>query len=157
MWRWNKHADGRVTSSSSHYRHLLEHKSRTCVGALFFKTHSRSTEWTRRFSFSFHRSLDIFNRNSSTDDSLASFLVVDFSFRPEDGALGNIYLALLYFIISLYTKVQEGCKSGGGDVEVVPGVSGDCFQLCFTRFLGGPIGGICWVAKARKASAIRCG
>lgn len=42
-------------------------------------------------------------------------------------------------------------------MEVVPGVSGDCFQLCFTRFLGGPIGGICWVAKARKASAIRCG
>lgn len=74
---------------------------------------------------------------------LALILVVDFSFRPEGGALGNIYLALLYFIISLYTKVQEGCKSGGGDVEVVPGVSGDCFQLCFTRFLGGPIGGIC--------------
>jgi len=88
---------------------------------------------------------------------LASVLVDNFNFRPEGGALGNIYLALLYLIISLYTKVQEGCKSGGGDVEVVPGVSGDCFQLCFTRFLGGPIGGICWVASARKASAIRCG
>lgn len=67
-----------------------------------------------------------------------------FLFRPEGGALGNIYLALLlYFVISLYTKVQEGCKSGGGDVEVMPWVSGDCFQLCFTRFLGGPTGGIC--------------
>lgn len=30
------------------------------------------------------------------------------------------------------------------------------FQL-FTRFLGGPIGGICWVASARNASAIKCG
>lgn len=159
MRRWNEqHADdGRVTSSSPHYRHLLEHKSPSVCGSAFFKTCSRSTERTRRISFSSHRSLDTFNRSSSIDDSLASFLVVDFSFRPEDGALGNIYLALLYFIISLYTKVQEGCKSGGGDVEVVPGVSGDCFQLCFTRFLGGPIGGICWVAKARKASAIRCG
>lgn len=63
--------------------------------------------------------------------------------RPEGGALGNIYLALLYFVISLYTKVQEGCKSGGGDVEVMPGINGDCFQLCLTRFLGCPIGGIC--------------
>ena len=25
------------------------------------------------------------------------------------------------------------------------------------RFRGGPIGGTCWVARARKASAIRCG
>lgn len=105
-----------------------------------------------------YRSPITLDRNSVDNRMiLALILVVDFSFRPEGGALGNIYLALLYFIISLYTKVQEGCKSGGGDVEVVPGVSGDCFQLCFTRFLGGPIGGICWVARARKASAIRCG
>lgn len=61
--------------------------------------------------------------------------------QRKNGALGNIYLALL---VSLYTKrSHEGCKIGGGDVEVVPGVNGDCFQLCFTRFLGGPIGGIC--------------
>lgn len=31
------------------------------------------------------------------------------------------------------------------------------FQLILTRFLGGPIGGICCVAKARNASAIKCG
>jgi len=30
------------------------------------------------------------------------------------------------------------------------------FQLIFTRFLGGPIGGICCVARARNASAIKC-
>lgn len=30
------------------------------------------------------------------------------------------------------------------------------FQLIFTRFLGGPIGGICCVASARNASAIKC-
>lgn len=30
-------------------------------------------------------------------------------------------------------------------------------QLCLTRFRGGPIGGICWVARARNASAIKCG
>ena len=71
-----------------------------------------------------------------------SVAVPSFSSGPEEsGALGNIYLALL---VSLYTKrSHEGCKIGGGDVEVVPGVNGDCFQLCFTRFLGGPIGGIC--------------
>ena len=38
---------------------------------------------------------------------------------------------------------------------VVPGVSGDCFQLCLTRLRGGPIGGICCVANARNASAIK--
>lgn len=32
-----------------------------------------------------------------------------------------------------------------------------CLQLCLTRLRGGPIGGICWVASARNASAIRCG
>lgn len=31
------------------------------------------------------------------------------------------------------------------------------FQLILTRFLGGPIGGICCVARARNASLIRCG
>lgn len=31
------------------------------------------------------------------------------------------------------------------------------FQLSLTRLRGGPIGGICWVASARNASAIRCG
>lgn len=31
------------------------------------------------------------------------------------------------------------------------------FQLSFTRFLGGPIGGICCVASAPYASAMRCG
>lgn len=30
-------------------------------------------------------------------------------------------------------------------------------QLCFTRFRGGPIGGICCVANARNASAMRWG
>lgn len=28
---------------------------------------------------------------------------------------------------------------------------------CFIRFLGGPRGGLCWLARARKASAIRWG
>lgn len=56
--------------------------------------------------------------------------------------LGNIYLAH-YFVIITVHKSHEGCRSGGGDVDVVPGVRGDCFQLCLTRFLGGPIGGIC--------------
>jgi hypothetical protein len=31
------------------------------------------------------------------------------------------------------------------------------FQLILTRFRGGPMGGICWVARARNASFIRCG
>jgi hypothetical protein len=30
-------------------------------------------------------------------------------------------------------------------------------QFCLMRFRGGPIGGICWVAKTRKASASRWG
>lgn len=80
---------------------------------------------------------------------------------PVAGALGNIYFehTTLFFLSAstVHKKSHEGCKIGGGDVEVVPGVSGDCFQLCFTRFLGGPIGGICWVASARNASAMRCG
>lgn len=67
-----------------------------------------------------------------------------------------IFIFVSFFIVSSSFS-HEGCKIGGGDVEVVPGVSGDCFQLCFTRFLGGPIGGICCVASARNASAIRCG
>lgn len=31
------------------------------------------------------------------------------------------------------------------------------FQLSLTRFRGGPIGGICCVANAPYASAIKCG
>lgn len=47
---------------------------------------------------------------------------------------------------------------GDGDVDIT-----DCtdvnilFQLILTRLRGGPIGGICWVARARNASFIRCG
>lgn len=151
--------------SSLHYRHSLEHKSLgTRVWECAF-SNSSSTDrdgpdgsslppvdlWT--FSTKARRQ-SVGSRVSFRNWFFSFF----FLFRPEDGALGNIYLALLlYFVISLYTKVQEGCKSGGGDVEVMPWVSGDCFQLCFTRFLGGPTGGICWVASARKASAIKCG
>lgn len=68
----------------------------------------------------------------------------------------HLFIALLLFLT--VHKSQEGCNKGGGDVVVVvPGVRGDCFQLCLTRFRGGPMGGICWVARARKASAIRVG
>lgn len=47
---------------------------------------------------------------------------------------------------------------GDGDVDIT-----DCtdvnilFQLILTRLRGGPIGGICCVARARNASFIRCG
>ena len=30
-------------------------------------------------------------------------------------------------------------------------------ELYFSFFLGGPMGGICWLARALKASAIKCG
>lgn len=36
-------------------------------------------------------------------------------------------------------------------------VSALLFQLSLTRLRGGPMGGICCVANARNASAIRCG
>lgn len=48
--------------------------------------------------------------------------------------------------------------AGDDDVDIT-----DCtdvnilFQLIFTRLRGGPIGGICCVARARNASFIRCG
>lgn len=48
--------------------------------------------------------------------------------------------------------------AGDGVVDIT-----DCtdvnilFQLIFTRLRGGPIGGICCVARARNASFIRCG
>jgi len=55
--------------------------------------------------------------------------------------------------------LEELMGGGGGLVRskvCITAVDGP-FQLCFTRFRGGPIGGICCVASARNASAIRCG
>lgn len=149
-----------------HYRHSLEHKSlgHTCVEMRFFLNSPSTDRTDQTVLLLFFPSISEHSQPKLVDSQLVltSVFISDFFlfflFKPECGALGNIYLALLlYFVISLYTKVQEGCKSGGGDAEVMPWVSGDCFQLCFTRFLGGPTGGICWVANARKASAIRCG
>lgn len=155
------------TASSFHSRHSLEHKNLdTRVWECAF-LNSPSTDRTDQTDLLFLPSISRLSQLKVVDSQVSSrvgfcnwfFFLFSFFFLDQRVAqLGNIYLALLlYFVISLYTKVQEGCKSGGGDVEVMPWVSGDCFQLCFTRFLGGPTGGICWVASARKASAIRCG
>jgi hypothetical protein len=43
------------------------------------------------------------------------------------------------------------------DVVMADGGGDGCFQLCLMRLRGGPIGGICWVARALNASAIRWG
>lgn len=134
--------------NSLHYRHSLEHKSLgTRMGMRFFKLALDRPDGPDGSSLP-PVDLWTFSTKARRQSVGSRVFGVDFFlfflFRPEGGALGNIYLALLlYFVISLYTKVQEGCKSGGGDVEVMPWVSGDCFQLCFTRFLGGPTGGIC--------------
>lgn len=54
--------------------------------------------------------------------------------------------------------ILAGGVGSDGDVDIT-----DCtdvnilFQLILTRLRGGPIGGICWVARARNASFIRCG
>lgn len=66
--------------------------------------------------------------------------------RDDDDDVDVVVIILLLF------------AGGDGDVDIT-----DCtdvnilFQLILTRLRGGPIGGICCVARARNASFIRCG
>lgn len=56
----------------------------------------------------------------------------------------------------MFVRPALTCAGAGVDGRC-DAEGGCCFQLCLTRFRGGPIGGICWVARALNASAIRCG
>lgn len=64
------------------------------------------------------------------------------------------YHMALGFGFDYHEDDVEDDEEPGGDNTWMPA---GCLQLCLTRLRGGPIGGICWVANARNASAIRCG
>lgn len=65
-----------------------------------------------------------------------------------------IVVALLLVVVAVVVVV-----GGDGDVDITDWTTdvNILFQLILTRLRGGPIGGICWVARARNASFIRCG
>lgn len=64
-----------------------------------------------------------------------------------------IVVALLLVVVAVVVV------GGDGDVDITDWTTdvNILFQLILTRLRGGPIGGICWVARARNASFIRCG
>lgn len=66
-----------------------------------------------------------------------------------------IVVALLLVVVAVVVVVV----GGDGDVDITDWTTdvNILFQLILTRLRGGPIGGICWVARARNASFIRCG
>lgn len=68
----------------------------------------------------------------------------------------ELLLLLRLLLILLLEQPTDG-GSRKDDITADKVGASILFQLNFTRFLGGPIGGICWVASARNASAIRCG
>lgn len=65
-----------------------------------------------------------------------------------------IVVALLLVVVAVVVVV-----GGDGDVDITDWTTdvNILFQLILTRLRGGPIGGICCVARARNASFIRCG
>lgn len=68
-----------------------------------------------------------------------------------------IVVALLLVVVAVVVVVVV--VGGDGDVDITDWTTdvNILFQLILTRLRGGPIGGICWVARARNASFIRCG
>lgn len=62
-------------------------------------------------------------------------------------------------VVALLLVVVAVVVGGDGDVDITDWTTdvNILFQLILTRLRGGPIGGICWVARARNASFIRCG
>ena len=60
-------------------------------------------------------------------------------------------------VVSLYTQTHIH-RSHCGSSPTLPARNGQrVTEHYFSFFLGGPIGGICCVASALKASAMRCG
>lgn len=62
-------------------------------------------------------------------------------------------------VVALLLVVVAVAVGGDGDVDITDWTTdvNILFQLILTRLRGGPIGGICCVARARNASFIRCG
>lgn len=75
--------------------------------------------------------------------------------RPQSGVEGRVD-----WTVQLRDEVHALAHSSSSEKSQhflgSPTTDG-CFQLDLTRFLGGPTGGICCVARARNASAIRWG
>lgn len=72
----------------------------------------------------------------------------------------NVFV-LLMLLFKLLFKLEQPIDGGGGRTAngniTFDNVVNILFQLNLTRLRGGPIGGVCCVARARNASAMRCG
>ena len=68
-----------------------------------------------------------------------------------------LLLLLFRFIFKLEQPIDGGSCGRRDDITADNVDAIILFQLSLTRLRGGPIGGICCVARARNASAIRCG
>lgn len=63
-------------------------------------------------------------------------------------------------LFKLLFKLEQPIDGGGsrtGSGNITFDNVNILFQLSLTRLRGGPIGGVCCVARARNASAMRCG
>lgn len=68
----------------------------------------------------------------------------------------NSSLFIFYYFLLLF-KFHAIMPTTAHTLLVRAHVCSSCFQLGLTLLRGGPIGGICWVASARNASAMRWG
>lgn len=102
-----------------------------------------------------------FNQNKSTETNEA--LVSSFSPKLAE-TIGKLLIinvfVLLMLLFKLLFKLEQPIDGGGGRTgngNITFDNVKNLFQLILTRLRGGPIGGVCCVARARNASAMRCG
>ncbi len=73
----------------------------------------------------------------------------------------NVFVLFMLLFKLLFRLEQPIIDGGGGRTTGSGNITFDnvknLFQLILTRLRGGPIGGVCCVARARNASAMRCG
>lgn len=103
---------------------------------------------------SFHQ-----NKSTETKEALVSSLSPKLAETIGKLLIINVFV-LLMLLFKLLFKLEQPIDGGGGRTgngNITFDNVKNLFQLILTRLRGGPIGGVCCVARARNASAMRCG